>query len=89
MNQPNGTSPVIYGVTIPQVSPWFHRAGVKPENVGKSHIYKKKQLSLFMFLPFTPTHPRDARPRVSACVREEGGEKVKPAIRYSRAKTVR
>lgn len=54
-----------------------HPAKVKHENGRKGHEYKEKQLSLFMFLPFTPTHPRNARPRVSACVREEGGERVK------------
>ena len=60
---------------LPHDSLSFHRPKVKPENVQKSLKYKGKQLSLFMFLSFTPTHPRDARARVCA---RGGGERVKP-----------
>lgn len=59
-------------------SPLFHQRSVKPENDGNSHIYRKKETSLYMSLSFTPTHPRDARTRVYARERGVGGERVKP-----------
>lgn len=66
------------GGRIPQSSLRFHQPKVKRGNVGNSHKYRKKENSLFMFLSFTPTHPRDARTRAYACLRGVGGEKVKP-----------
>lgn len=59
---------------LPHDSPLFHQRRVKPEIDANSHIYRKEKNSLFMFLSFTPTHPRKARTRVYA---RGGGERVK------------
>ena len=70
---------------IPQVSPKIHPRRVKLGKCGKCLNIKKNNNSLFMFHPFTPTPPRDARPRVFACVCVRGGERVKHENRYSAA----
>ena len=62
---------------IHQGSPKIHPRRVKLEKREKGLNIKKNNNSLFMFHPFTPTPPRDARTRVFACVREGVGEKVK------------
>ena len=61
---------------IPQDSPKIHPGGVKLGKGGKGRKIKENNYSLFMFHLFTPTHPRDARPRVNTRVRVRGGEKV-------------
>ena len=62
---------------IPQGSPKIHPRRVKLGKRENSINIKKNHNSLFMFLSFTPTPSRDARPCVFACVRETGGERVK------------
>lgn len=63
----------IQGGHVSHDSHKVYQTGVKHENARNSHKYKEKNISLFMFLSSTPTHPRDARPRVPACVREGWG----------------
>ena len=74
MNSHQVTKLAFLTVTFPQVSPTFHPLRVKREIAGKGLYIKENNNSLFIFHPFTPTHPRDARPRVCACVREGGGK---------------
>ena len=62
---------------IHQGSPKIHPRRVKLGKREKGLNIKKNNNSLFMFHPFTPTPPRDARTRVFACVREGVGERVK------------
>ena len=62
---------------IHQDSPKIHPGRVKLGKREKGLNIKRNNTSLFMFHPFTPTPPRDARTRVFACVREGGGERVK------------
>lgn len=61
---------------IPQVSPKIHPLRVKLQNRENSGNLKKNNNSLFLFLSFTPTPSRDARPRIYACVCATGGERV-------------
>ncbi len=61
---------------ILHASPKIHPPRVKLENGENSVIKGKNNNSLFMFLSFTPIPARCARPRVFACVRERGGERV-------------
>ena len=70
---------------IPQVSPKIHPRRVKLQNSKNSVNIKKNNNSLFMFLSFTPTPSRDARPRIWACVREGVGERVNLRNRGRRA----
>ncbi len=61
---------------IHQDSPKIHPPRVKLGKCVKGlnrYIYN---FSLFMFHPFTPTPPRDARMCVFVCVCERGGERV-------------
>ena len=67
---------------IPQGSPKIHPPRVKLQNRENSRNIRKNNNSLFMFLSFTPTPSRDARPRVCVCVRETGGESSNLQIRY-------
>ena len=62
---------------ILQDSPKIHPLGVKHGKCENGRKIKRNNNSLFMFHLFTPTHPRDARPRVNPRVRVRGGEKVK------------
>lgn len=64
----------VWRVKFPLDSPKVHPLRVKHENAANDRIYRKKKNSLFMFLSFTPTHPRKARTRVYA---RGGGERVK------------
>lgn len=57
---------------ILQGSPKIHPHRVKLENRENSRNIKENSNSLSMFLSFTPTPSRDARPRVCVCVRETG-----------------
>jgi hypothetical protein len=70
------------GAISPQASPNVHPPRVKLQNRENSLYIKENNNSLSIFLPFTPTPSRDARPRVFACVRERGGERVNLQIRY-------
>ena len=74
-----------FGVIVPQGSPNVHPQRVKLLGRRKGLYIKENNNSLFIFLPFTPTPSRDARPRVFVCVRETGGETVKLSIRYFQA----
>ena len=75
MNSPRVPELAVLVVTFPQVSPTFHRVRVKREIEGNRLYIGINNNSLFIFHPFTRTHPRDARPRVYACVREGVGER--------------
>ena len=57
------------------VSPMFHRVRVKHEIAENGLYIKENNNSLSLYIPFTPTPSRDARPRVCVCVREVGGER--------------
>lgn len=64
-------------------SPFFHPSGVKEVGSVKCSYTETNNYSPYMFHPFTPTPPRDARTRVFACVREgvgERGKEVLPAL---------
>lgn len=64
-------------VKIHQGSLKIHPQGVK-HGIGQSRPnIKKNNNSLSMFLPFTRTPSRDARPRIRVCVRDRVGERVK------------
>ena len=65
---------------IHQGSPKIHPRRVNLEKREKGLFIRKKNNSLFMFHPFTPTPPRDVRTRVFACVREREGERVKHGL---------
>ena len=71
-----------FWLMIPQVSPKIHPRRVKLGNRENSRNIKENNTSLFMFLSFTTTPSRDARPRDFACVREGLGERVNLEIRY-------
>ena len=58
-------------------SPFFHPLRVKEVRHGKGLYIRRNNNSLYIFLTFTPTPPRDARTRVFACVREGGVKEVK------------
>ena len=75
MNSHRVTEMAFLAVTFPQVSPTFHRVRVKREIAENGLYIGRNNNSLFIFPPFTRTHPRDARPRVYACVREGVGER--------------
>ena len=74
-----------FGVIVPQGSPNVHPQRVKLPNRAEGRNIKENNNSLSIFHPFTRMPPRDARPRVFACVRETGGETVKLSIRYFQA----
>lgn len=59
------------------LSPFFHPVRVKEVGSVNCSCLERNNFSPYMFHPFTPTPPRDARTRVFACVREGGGERVK------------
>ena len=62
---------------IPQDSPKIHPAKEKEVGSVKCSYIDINNYSLYMFHPFTPTPPRDARTRVYVCVREGVGERGK------------
>lgn len=65
----------VWRVKLPLDSLKVHPPKVKHENAANDRINRKKKNSHFMFLSFTPTHPRKVRTRVYA---RGGGERVKP-----------
>lgn len=62
------------------LSPFFHPVRVKEVGSVNCSCIERNNFSPYMFHPFTPTPPRDARTRVFACVRKGGGERGKEVL---------
>jgi hypothetical protein len=60
---------------IPHASPKIHPRRVKHGERGKGLYIRRNNNSLSIYILFTPTPSRDARPCVFGCVRVRGGER--------------